>query len=547
MAPSTSIDALASALVARFLRTNNYSETLQAFIREASLPPDVGQSSGDDTNNWTIQKLLEEKKTFDQSVNFERYGQESKGNDLWSVPGKTCLRRVFSLLASCFLIIPEDSPNRNVESIWMTDDYPAPSKPTVIQTPTSSNILAASVDLWHKPYDAGDDSDAIASARSFIISTGADKQVHLLDTTPGNAALTSFSGLSDSPVLSYVSILQGQYVLMANMSGHLLLQHGSRILDSRKDHAKYVVKVVAYEEQAEPGLPRRCWVATAGWDSTIYLYRIDIPSEAQQTASSPVIGEPVARIKTTTNPESLLFVRNVDSGELFLLVSRRDSTHIYYYQVASPSSETERSSHQDESMDSQGSSIPECQLLGQQNLAPHSNAWVAFSPAHMALSPHDPGLLAVATSTLPHLKVMVARLLFPSPKTLGESSASASDTPMTQASQAFEALALQNREDAAILLQANTFAPQTAYSTPQVAWRPDGSGVWVNGDDGVVRGIEAKTGKVVAMLKDGHEPGSKVRTIWAGYVEVPGQDERLAREEWVISGGFDKRLVVWKV
>lgn len=68
-------------------------------------------------------------------------------------------------------------------------------------------------------------------------------------------------------------------------------------------------------------------------------------------------------------------------------------------------------------------------------------------------------------------------------------------------------------------------------------WRPDGSGLWVNGDDGVLRGLEAKTGKVVAILKGGHEAGSKIRSIWCGMVE--GQ-------EWVVSGGFDRRLVVWK-
>ena len=85
-------------------------------------------------------------------------------------------------------------------------------------------------------------------------------------------------------------------------------------------------------------------------------------------------------------------------------------------------------------------------------------------------------------------------------------------------------------------------APQTPYSTPQVCWRPDGSGVWVNGDDGVLRGVEAKTGKVVATLREGHEIGSKIRSAWAGMVEV---DEK--EEEWVVSGGFDRRLVVWKV
>ena len=360
--------------------------------------------------------------------------------------------------------------------------------------------------------------------------------MHLLETTARNEVVASFSGLSDSPVLSYVSILQGRYVFLTNISGNLLLQQGPNVLDTRKDHAKYAVKVVAHEEKPEDGSSRKYWVATAGWDASIFLYRVDIPDG---DGASPTIGAPVARITTATNPESLLFVPHVDSGELFLLASRRDSTYIYYYQVEPPS-------EADTSQSSASSSLPECRLLGKQNLAPHSNAWVAFSPAHMALSPHDPGLLAVATSTLPHLKVIIVRLLFPSTALPSEGDSSAADIQVTQASQALEALALQNREDAAILVQANTFAPQTAYSTPQVAWRPDGSGVWVNGDDGVVRGIETKTGKVVAILKNGHEPGCKVRTIWAGYVAVPGDGQDSGREEWVISGGFDKRLIVWK-
>lgn len=326
-------------------------------------------------------------------------------------------------------------------------------------------------------------------------------------------------------------------MLMTNMSGHLLLQRGSRLVDSRKDHSKYAVKVVAHEQQGGSSSSKTCWIATAGWDATVYLYCVDVSNDNHDIQA---IGEPVACIKTTTNPESLLFVRHVDSGDLVLLVSRRDSTYIYYYQV-----ETTRVTNT-----SQGDTttarptIPEAKLLGHQNLAPHSNAWIAFSPAHMALSPHDPGLLAVATSTLPHLKVIIVRLLFPS---MDAAAVANDNAEVTQASQALTALVLQNREDAAILVQANTFAPQTAYSTPQVAWRPDGSGVWVNGDDGVVRGIETKTGKVVALLKNGHEVGCKVRTIWAGYVDISSEREESIREEWVISGGFDKRLIVWKV
>lgn len=91
MAPSAQIDALTNALVARFLRSNNYAETLQAFIREAGLPQDVGQPSSDDTNNWTIQTLLEEKNTFDRSTNFERYEDNHGGDGLWTAPCKFLL------------------------------------------------------------------------------------------------------------------------------------------------------------------------------------------------------------------------------------------------------------------------------------------------------------------------------------------------------------------------------------------------------------------------------------------------------------------------
>jgi hypothetical protein len=357
--------------------------------------------------------------------------------------------------------------------------------------------------------------------------------VHLFKTDEGNDVVTSFA-VSDSPVLSYAPIRNGEYVLMTNMSGQLLLQRGAEILFRRKDHAKYAVKVVAYEEQ--PGdsesTSQVIWVATAGWDSKILLYRLRIPSRAGDSESESVeleLNEPIAHINLLTNPESILFVRHPDTQDLVLLASRRDSTYLFYYGV--PTTPTETPS--------------ECKLLGKQNLAPHSNAWVAFSPSCLALSPHDPGLLAVATSTLPHMKVIIVRLLFPS-QDASEHAPIAGAEPETQATQAFAALALQNREDAAIMIQANTFAPQTEYSTPQVVWRPDGSGVWVNGDDGAIRGVEAMTGKVTCILKDGHQVGSKVRAIWAGWVEVQ-RDGEVVKEEWLVSGGFDKRLVVWRV
>ena len=320
------------------------------------------------------------------------------------------------------------------------------------------------------------------------------------------------------------------------MSGQLILQRGTGVLGRRKDHSKYAIQVVTYEV---PGT-NKILVATAAWDSKLCLYEVDIPKERDEEAAV-TLNDPIGHINLITNPEAMLFVKHADLDRIILLVSRRDSTHLHYYQVDS--------SLRDDSAASTATIPYECKLLGKQNLAPHSNTWIAFSPAGLALSPHDSGLLAVATSSLPHMKVIIVRLLFPPAEKFDGNNAQTQQHPAepeTQATQAMAALALQNREDAAILIQANSFAPQTAYSTPQIVWRPDGSGVWVNGDDGVVRGIEAKTGKIVAMLTHGHDVGCKVRTIWAGWVEVLRDEGKVDIEEWVVSGGFDKRLIVWK-
>ena len=331
--------------------------------------------------------------------------------------------------------------------------------------------------------------------------------------------LKSYNHLHDSPILS-CTVLGKRYLtsVTTSMSGQVILYDHARdrIVEERRDHKKYVVKVTTWEE------PHGTWVATAGWDAKVLIYRVRVDVTGQALA----LGSPVASITLSTNPEAIMFINYQDKNTPILIVTRRDSTSLHYYTIPYPSTTPDS-----------GNKPAELQLLGRQNLAPHSNAWIAFSPSSIAISPIDPTLLAVATSAVPHMKLIIVRLLLPF---LTELSATNTE-PATQAAQTQANLAVQDREDAAILIHANTLAPQTPYSTPQVCWRPDGSGVWVNGDDGALRGVEAKTGKIVAILKGGHEVGSKIRSIWVGWVETDG-----VREEWVVSGGFDRRLVVWK-
>ncbi|KAF6230202.1 hypothetical protein HO133_004541 [Letharia lupina] len=430
-------------IVARFLRANNYNDTLSAFILEAGLSRDAGVIEKGDL---TIEKILEEKKVFDLTLRFEKPGLED--GEKWTLP--------------------------------------APSNPNHISTlPSATNILHVSVQKFHgeKPFQ-------------LLLASTADRNLHLITTDTTFSIYKSLPYLQDSPILSCISFgEQGLKTITTGMSGQVVLydHEMARVCDERKDHKKYVVKVATWDKI----------VVTAGWDNKVFLYH------ASGDFSS--LGSPVAATTLSTNPETITFVDHPDSDRPILLITRRDSTSLYYYSL-------------------------ELKLLGSQNLAPHSNSWVTFTPASVEVCPKDSTLLAVATSAVPHMKVIIVKLLLPS---LTQSPSNLA-SPVTQAAQTRNNLAIQDREEAAIQVHVSTMAPQTPYSTPQVVWRPNGAGVFVNGDDGVIRGLEAKTGKIVATLQGGHELGSKIRSIWCGLIEV---EER--RKEWLVTGGFDHRLVVW--
>lgn len=60
-----------------------HRQTLNAFIKEAGLAPDVGASTSDQV---TIEQILQEKKTFDLSLNFEKLGVDTERR--WLTPGQ---------------------------------------------------------------------------------------------------------------------------------------------------------------------------------------------------------------------------------------------------------------------------------------------------------------------------------------------------------------------------------------------------------------------------------------------------------------------------
>lgn len=247
--------------------------------------------------------------------------------------------------------------------------------------------------------------------------------------------------------------------------------------------------------------------ASAGWDNKINIYQIN-----PDAPGSSILQDSVASISLATKPESIIFAKHPEIAQPILVITRTDSSHLEYWTT----NEHPR-------------------MLGKQNLAPYSNAWVAFTPSSIAVCPNDAGTVAVATNSTPHMKVIVVRLLWPATKS--------AVTAGTRLEEGRRIQAITDRENEAILLHCNSMSAQTPYSTPLVVWRPDGQGVWVNSDDGIIRGIDTLSGKIVAELKE-HEGGTKIRTLWSGYLHATADR---ARQEVLVSGAFDHKLLVWTI
>ncbi|KAK9365487.1 quinon protein alcohol dehydrogenase-like superfamily [Lipomyces kononenkoae] len=421
-------------LVARYLRDNGYKNTLEAFKEELGLEDDMIPSD----HSITLESIIEQKRLFDLSREFEAV-TVADNEDKWHVP-----------YPDCKIILPKQSPE--------------------------SNILFVSVANLSIPPSA-DDQSSIYPARPCIIATSADRSLRIFDFNTFEL-LRVHTHLHSSPILSLVA-LNESVLLTGGMDGRLVVSNPATgdIIAQHKDHQKYLVRIACSEDMR--------YLATAGYDKKVNAYSIENLGPDDSTFTFTKLGT----ISFPTNPEAILFATPEDekSSETTtprLIVSRRDSTFLYYYKLFPVLSEAAR-----------------------HNLNPDGNSWVSFCAMDMVLDPVESKFLVVATSTLPEMRFMM----------------------------------LQPGSDK-ILQNASTKAPQDAYSSARIFWRPNGSGFWCNGDDGIIRGIELSTGSVVAQLK--HHDG-KVKAMFAGIVE--GREVLVTAFQLTYQGGFDKSIAVWEL
>ncbi|KAK6361277.1 hypothetical protein TWF730_005015 [Orbilia blumenaviensis] len=383
---------------------------------------------------------------------------------------------------------------------------PYPTSPTLLPTPsTTSNILSTTLTTLILPSQT--------SPQQVIISTSSDKSLTIHTASPPYTLISTFRNIHAGPILS-VAVISQRWLVTGSMVGDIAVSDlKGEVLQRWKGHAKYIVKLAvsdAYalpkpnptkedgEEEEEEGEIR--YLAAASHDKSLSLHKLHIPTPS--SPSTPSLS-PLQTIKFDQTVEDVIFTKDYrhtnptptpqDPLPLLLIATIRDSPTLHIYSLSTP---------------------PKNEFIFTSNpsLTATQTSWLTYTPTSLTPHPHNPHLIALITST---------------PKII-----------------------IYNLRTFTVDKEFGIPVELSAYSTGVVAWRGGGdlagSGIWVNGDDGVVKGVDVSSGKVVAELK-GHK-GRKVRCLTGGtiFTKVEGGGEE-EEEEVMISGGFDGGLNIWRI
>ncbi|CCG20994.1 hypothetical protein CORT_0A06070 [Candida orthopsilosis Co 90-125] len=138
----------------------------------------------------------------------------------------------------------------------------------------------------------------------------------------------------------------------------------------------------------------------------------------------------------------------------------------------------------------------------------------SFSPRFITISHKGNGipLIAVATSHEPYMRIIIISLID------------------------FDSTSIARNQ---IIKNLNTLSPQDKFSQPLISWKLDSkekeSGIWVMGEDGIIRGLDIVDDKVVVELNQ-HQ--AKIKDF-TSFINNNG-------DETLITSSIDRQTLEWK-
>ena len=270
------------------------------------------------------------------------------------------------------------------------------------------------------------------------------------------------------------------------------------------------------------------YFASIGWDGRVTVGR------AQRVGEEEIKFSIIGDYKLFTNPTSLLLTEDKKTHLPVVLVGRLESSLLTVFTITSHDPVT--------------SKLVEVAKLSLNDSEFSSHSFQPMAIAEIS-SLEDDKIITIATDHVPYMRLIT--VLVPSLKEIfaselksnGEHSSSSLDifsqlkkkaSQYTENVESFHSKTPILRSY--IISNFNSLSPQDKYSNAIILCRPHCSGLWIPGDDGMLRGFDLRTGTVIETLKSND---GRAKSAFIGKL---GNDSEVI----VVCGAVDKKISIWK-
>lgn len=307
--------------------------------------------------------------------------------------------------------------------------------------------------------------------KDFLLMSTSAKYLIVVDTETGSEVLRVPNAVGNIVIRKIVAATD--HVVLCDMQGKAYLCQFSKdllelkIIAEEKIHARLIVEARCIRWN------NRDFLVSMGWDFLVKVFQVD------ESGIHP-FGEPFKLVNQGSCMDACVF-----NDAIIILVGKSEITLLDVLRVG-----------EDRKVEL------DCRI----SLNDAEFSASGFSP--MCVRAFSDGrnvpLVAVGTSHEPFMRAIVVSL--------------------NEVGKAGDGVIRRNQ----IIINANTMSPQDKYNLAMLDWRSDGSGLWILGDDGVIRGVDLTTGKVAVELS-GHDGRIKSFVVHASTLISCGTDRKILK------------------
>lgn len=518
-------DLYAQRLIAHYLKQHRLNDTLRAFEIEVNRKFDT--DSIDESLTVLVKDYLEFQ-GLESSAEHHRVGSNGESEGVLPIKASAALNTTLSN-NSVFTM----EQQRLIEDRQISIDYwtvRCPEKKTKLDLFQKTLVIFSNVD--HVTLDGEVRTVGLfsTSSRSVCIYDLENRQVLVRGENLGGR----------SPVKAMACIPGTAYVLICSMNGNLSISAVKKDANSGDYSISSIGKGVSLHRKLITSVAYRSfglgsgYFCSLGWDCRLVVCKV-----ANENTDSPELIN-VGSVLLPTQGTCVTVLRDDELELPVVLVGRVDSSFVHVFTVC------KRKNNTGDGTDIQHNES----IVGLAKLSLNDSEFSSHVFHPMAITQSSRGVVSVATSHTPYLRVVtfalpsVREMLSKAPSVVDSCSKSDSSTLLCE----LRRMCQKGTDDRlnpnvpvmrnVIVSNFSGMTPQDKFSTPVLMSRPAGrSGIWVVGNDGLIRGFDLRIGKVVETIC-AHE--GRIKTVSAGYLTGEGHNEVI-----VSCGAVDRAIYCW--